>query len=336
MTINGLTYLRARNYDSATGTFTTADPLDGVDGTAVVANPYHYAGNDPSDRTDPRGLRSSDCDMSVAYGLNSQAQYDDFVAKNYDASNQEFRALANSQNTGSCILEANTNGAGQIVESYGNLQAATNIAIAIDGTGQNIGNNTAEPHAMNLRDAASTLAGSGTTATIAWLGYDSPGNPVAGLGWGAAEGGGRSLTDFVARLRRNFSGKRITIVGHSYGSAVVSEAMKDGVSADDAVETGTFGGGINVDSVAETGYGGHLYVGHAADDTAVGIGEITHGPNQASYPDVRMLDVGGASGHNQYYDRGSTSLQSIAAVVVGRVGPTGSEDGIGRPLWGLQ
>jgi pimeloyl-ACP methyl ester carboxylesterase len=186
---------------------------------------------------------------------------------------------------------------------------------------------------MNLREAADKIAGAGTTVAIAWLDYDSPGNPVAGLGWGAAEDGGDSLVGFVNILRRNFSGRRITVVGHSYGSAVVAEAVKRGLKADDAVVTGTFGGGIGVTSAASTGYGGHLYVGHAKDDTGVTVGEITHGPNQTTYADARWLDVGSASGHNEYYDRGSRSLRSIAAVVTGRAAVVGHDNG--RDLWGL-
>ena len=36
------------------------DPLDGVNGTAVVANPYHYADNDPINKVDPLGLRPTE------------------------------------------------------------------------------------------------------------------------------------------------------------------------------------------------------------------------------------------------------------------------------------
>jgi hypothetical protein len=46
----------------ATATFTTPDPLDGVDGTTTIANPYHYADNDPLNKTDPLGLRPGDDD----------------------------------------------------------------------------------------------------------------------------------------------------------------------------------------------------------------------------------------------------------------------------------
>jgi RHS repeat-associated protein len=55
-----LVHLRNRDYDPATGTFLTPDPLDGVDGRTTVANPYHYAGNDPLNKVDPLGLRPGD------------------------------------------------------------------------------------------------------------------------------------------------------------------------------------------------------------------------------------------------------------------------------------
>jgi hypothetical protein len=40
----------------------TRDPLDGVDGTTDVANPYAYVSNDPLNMVDPRGLRKQDSD----------------------------------------------------------------------------------------------------------------------------------------------------------------------------------------------------------------------------------------------------------------------------------
>jgi len=43
-------------YDPTTGTFLTRDPLDGINGTTVVANPYHYTDKDPVNQTDPSGL----------------------------------------------------------------------------------------------------------------------------------------------------------------------------------------------------------------------------------------------------------------------------------------
>ena len=47
----GLTYLRARSYDAASGQFTTPDPM-----LASTGEPYAYAGDDPINSSDPSGL----------------------------------------------------------------------------------------------------------------------------------------------------------------------------------------------------------------------------------------------------------------------------------------
>lgn len=57
-----LIHLRNRDYDPTTGTFLTRDPLDGVNGTPDVANPYAYVSNDPLNHVDPLGLRKQDSD----------------------------------------------------------------------------------------------------------------------------------------------------------------------------------------------------------------------------------------------------------------------------------
>src|SRR5690606_34698196 len=49
---NGLTYLRNRYYDAATGQFTQPDPI----GLAGGLNLYGYAGGDPINFSDPFGL----------------------------------------------------------------------------------------------------------------------------------------------------------------------------------------------------------------------------------------------------------------------------------------
>ncbi len=63
--VAGDIYLRARTYSPGFGAFLTPDPLDGVDGTPTVANPYHYADNDPLNKTDPTGLRPNDGDLGT-------------------------------------------------------------------------------------------------------------------------------------------------------------------------------------------------------------------------------------------------------------------------------
>lgn len=61
--VDALVHLRARDYDPTTGSFTTVDPLDGVEGTPTVANRYHYADNDPLGLVDPLGLRPTDAQL---------------------------------------------------------------------------------------------------------------------------------------------------------------------------------------------------------------------------------------------------------------------------------
>lgn len=58
--LGNLIHLVNRDYDPVTAQFTSRDPLDGVDGTPTVANPYHYVDNDPLNKVDPAGLRPID------------------------------------------------------------------------------------------------------------------------------------------------------------------------------------------------------------------------------------------------------------------------------------
>jgi RHS repeat-associated protein len=76
LTVDGLVHLRNREYDPTTGTFTTPDPLDSVDGTSTVANPYHYTSNDPLNRMDPLGLRTDNiCHSTAFWGLNQIEEF---------------------------------------------------------------------------------------------------------------------------------------------------------------------------------------------------------------------------------------------------------------------
>ncbi len=57
LVVDDLVWLRHRAYHPATRAFLQTDPWPPVPGTAVAANPYHYAGNDPVNQLDPFGLR---------------------------------------------------------------------------------------------------------------------------------------------------------------------------------------------------------------------------------------------------------------------------------------
>jgi len=68
-TSGDLTYLRNRDYDTASAQFTTPDPLDAVAGTTTTGNAYHYVDNDPLNNIDPLGLRPTDGHAGICAAL---------------------------------------------------------------------------------------------------------------------------------------------------------------------------------------------------------------------------------------------------------------------------
>lgn len=62
--IDGLIYLRNRNYQPGTTRFASVDPVPGRIATTTISNPYHYVDNNPLHNTDPLGLYSID-DSSI-------------------------------------------------------------------------------------------------------------------------------------------------------------------------------------------------------------------------------------------------------------------------------
>lgn len=113
----GLLYLRARDYDPATGQFLTVDPA--VDKTR---QPYAYTGNNPVSRTDPTGLDAASDAQAKAdaelYGrpyilrgmlLNLVSFGTYGVQQNLCAGDDMWTALTKSYNPVYAILEGGTN-----------------------------------------------------------------------------------------------------------------------------------------------------------------------------------------------------------------------------------
>ncbi len=75
-----LVNLQARDYDPTTGTFTSMDPLDGVDGTTTTANPYAYVYNDPLNQTDPTGMRAKDGELAGGLAIALDISEDGLIA----------------------------------------------------------------------------------------------------------------------------------------------------------------------------------------------------------------------------------------------------------------
>lgn len=61
--------LRARDYDTTLGAFTTPDPLDGLDTTTTIATGYPYADNNPIAMSDPTGKQATDGSVFYEFGI---------------------------------------------------------------------------------------------------------------------------------------------------------------------------------------------------------------------------------------------------------------------------
>lgn len=128
------------------------------------------------------------------------------------------------------FLRLDARGHGSVVEVFGNLADAEHVAVIVPGMTNSIRDydENARVKGRDLIDAMRTQ--SPRVAVVSWLGYRTPDLSVWGLVEGAASGrarsGAASLVTDLELIRRMAPESHITVVGHSYGSVVVGEAMK--------------------------------------------------------------------------------------------------------------
>jgi hypothetical protein len=154
-------------------------------------------------------------------------------------------------------------GQGGAAIGLGDVSTADDVAVLVPG----VGNSPSAPArtidaAAKLRAAATAADPGASTAVVAWLGYDVPLSwthdlpmtPVGVLTDSAlalddedAVDGGQRLAEFNAALRSEMApSARLTLIGHSYGSVVVSEAATRSTGVDDIVLLAAPGAGAHV------------------------------------------------------------------------------------------
>lgn len=156
--------------------------------------------------------------------------------------------------------------------AVGDVTAADSVAVLVPG----VGNSPSDMSdlldtAASLNSAADTAAPGTSTATVVWVGYTVPLNgsgamssdPVdtaignAALATNAldATAGGEQLSLFCQRLRSVMdTSAGLTLIGHSYGSMVVSEAALDlgpDAGVDDIVMLAPPGAGYRLRTAAD-------------------------------------------------------------------------------------
>jgi pimeloyl-ACP methyl ester carboxylesterase len=227
------------------------------------------------------------------------------------------------------LLTLDLAGAGRVAIGLGDVDRADNVAVVVPGMGQDGGHGVPGTvgRAVDLL-AEARRQSAGSTAVVAWIGYAAPGWLQVASST-RARVGGRMLTADLAMLAAARIGApaHVTLVGHSYGSAVIGAAMQAGPRpADDLVVLGS--PGMLVDRVDRLGLSGHrVYVGEAALDPVADLGAFGRDPGDRAFGATRIrVDAAPGSpwldqvfaAHSHYFDPDSESLRNIARVVVGR------------------
>jgi pimeloyl-ACP methyl ester carboxylesterase len=263
-------------------------------------------------------------------------------------------------------------------EIVGDLTTAKNIAVVVHGI-----NNTPEGYdtpygsrakALNIGDAANALSDGNAVVTFS---YDAPqtGQDITSAARDdKAAAAAPELAQMVRDIRAANPDANITIIGHSYGTRVVGDAIRDaggfpgaGESADDRVSVVLAGGpGTGAAGASELGFNGPVYAVRNPNDPIQLAGEnqsrplleaiiapfsgvadaikaagYGHGndPTSIAFNDngqVTRLHTDGANGH-QYFENGSESLSNIARVITGIGGVTTGDRPDAAPInWSVE
>ena len=230
---------------------------------------------------------------------------------------------------------------GRAIVSNGNPDTADNIATMVPGimnTWESINGQTDNAQVLKNEVTREDEGVGGDTAVISWMGYDSP-SATEAPSEEKAEGAVDDLSSFQDGLRATHQGStpsHNTVIGHSYGSAVVGHtAMSEqGLSADELAFLGS--PGVKADHVSELGF--HPEDVHASTAENDGINSLTpksiHGVDPVS-PEfgatVFESDPGSEGGqipfgdaHTEYFESGrsphednSSSVRNLGDIIQG-------------------
>jgi hypothetical protein len=196
-----------------------------------------------------------------------------------------------------------------------------------------------------LAKADPTAAGK-TAATVAWLGYQTPGVlDIASLA--RADQGAGYLGNAIQGIDATRAGHKpfVTLVTHSYGSTTAMiELAKGGVSVDALAMIGSPGSATQSASKLAV-RNDNVYVGEAAWDPVVNTAFYGSDPGTAAFGAHKMSVGGGtdaithkplgaAVGHLGYFDPGSEAMRNLALIGIdeGSLVTDGSYADAGRTL----
>lgn len=232
-------------------------------------------------------------------------------------------------------------GNGRVIISTGNPDTAQNVSTYVPGMGTKLSGIKGGVGRADAMYNSARLAGSPSTATIAWYGYDAP----QGLGDAKSEDDAKKaapmLDNFESGLRVTHDGTfHNTVVAHSYGTTVTGYAASHGHTLDVDDIAFVASPGVTVDKASDLrlhggkhGSSDNVYASTAEYDPirlAEGIngGAPVHSDfgshDFKSNPDRGHLYFLGwnASAHSAYWDPNSPSLKSMGMIIAGSGGET--------------
>ncbi|HWC24803.1 MAG TPA: alpha/beta hydrolase [Flexivirga sp.] len=223
------------------------------------------------------------------------------------------------------LLACDPPGGRRVVEAFGDVALADHIAVIVPGNGHHLGNyftdrGPVSPRARGVQvlRAMSAAAPGERVAVVVWVGYRTP----AGMASAFSNSYAREGADDLARLTHYLPrSAHLTLIGHSYGSAVCGLALPT-ARVDDCVALGSAGMGARRRD--ELGGSARLWAAQTESDWIRffphgRIGRLGLG-RPPLHPAIRAtrFGTGDITGHCGYYTEGSESLRNIARIATGR------------------
>ncbi|MFK4150311.1 alpha/beta hydrolase [Streptomyces sp. NPDC004065] len=216
---------------------------------------------------------------------------------------------------------------GRAIVANGNPDTADHQAVYVPGTTSDLNSIEGNINRMvNVWDVAHSKSGGQTVSTITWLGYDAPDEVVKDARHDSyAYDGAPAFNKFLDGLDASHSGDtppHRTVIGHSYGSALIGAAAQKGtLNADDVVFAGS--PGVLVSGADEMDVPkGHVWNEEGGSDPVPELGRPYLGGDGTiipSDPDFGANQMAtNTHGHSGYWDPSSKSLLNQALVVAGK------------------